>query len=650
MLLSPHKSVESIRDKRLHRLVIIMALVAIPWPLLAFYLRHHSYDEQLKTTLMVEIGTTLVIAFNYVLLRSRYFQIAFGFAVAVGFIAPLIHFYSAPSYGTSPTGNLLPVLLAALLFGSRGMLIAFFVGLGSLALVYLSIEEVERWLIVKHAIVYSLTSFLILLLSKYQVWLNQYDSDVRKDLEQRYTKLAQSSYDGTASVIDGRIERASDGLAQIVNLEPKELIGRHTADLFDDSQVLENQQNLTLKLKGKQEYVQVSSSRLNDNEILLAVRHLVGERVKHLQQLQTNRFAETGLLASGLAHELNTPLMVALNQSRYALQGLPKDAVEVKQRLVSLEKSLNQITEIVKDLRWFVKEPKHDEPTYPSYVIEQTLKIMRSRLRPGSSIVTQLNAESPIRISQHGLAQLLINLVNNALEAQNPSRTGVSIRIETETDDRVFSLKVIDDGIGMTTETLARAFEPFYSVNKPNGTGLGLALCQDIVMRAEGQISAKSTPHHGTEILITLPLSRQTVDVSNKSTIVYEKVEGLLVVDDDEALAQTLGENISKGTFWTATDIDDAIRLVDEKEIKLIICDVNMPCGGAKKLYRRLFEMNHSLVNSLVVMTGDSVSPTTQAFLEYSPLKLLQKPFSDEQVLKMIHEMNASFTDETPLK
>ncbi len=241
------------------------------------------------------------------------------------------------------------------------------------------------------------------------------------------------------------------------------------------------------------------------------ILHDVTQRHEMLDSLlKAERLAAAGTFASGVAHEVNNPLasISSLVQSLLPGESDPE-------RQTALRTILSQITRIattLKDLVNFARPaPAERKPLDLNEMIRETLRLVAYNRRfDGIRIEPALASDlrQPYA-DQNGIQQVLLNLLFNAADAiQNGS--GV-IKVITENartpqgDGRVL-MRVVDNGCGIAPENLERVFDPFFTT-KPagSGVGLGLSLCQSIVLTNQGTIRIESKVGHGTTVTICLP-------------------------------------------------------------------------------------------------------------------------------------------------
>ncbi|HNN97013.1 MAG TPA: HAMP domain-containing sensor histidine kinase, partial [Pseudomonadota bacterium] len=194
-------------------------------------------------------------------------------------------------------------------------------------------------------------------------------------------------------------------------------------------------------------------------------------------------------------------------------QNLPK---AVSERLQVASSELDRVSQIIRD---YLDHTRAAKPTIEQAelrrVIEEAVRVTTSATRrTGVRIVIDVDPElNEVRTDPGLLRQVLINLLNNALDATQAARTQggtpssrivVSARAATERGQ--VDLAVTDEGIGIAGDEMARIFEPFYTTKgRGRGTGLGLSICRELVRSLGGKIRVDSTPGKGSTFAVTLP-------------------------------------------------------------------------------------------------------------------------------------------------
>lgn len=215
---------------------------------------------------------------------------------------------------------------------------------------------------------------------------------------------------------------------------------------------------------------------------------------------QAERFAAMGRLVAGLLHELNNPL-TAVTMFADALAAQPQGA-EAEKAAAILE-ATERIRRLTRDLVGFVRPSSSTaSPIELFEVAEDALRLCRPELKSSGAVVESRAGAGQVVGSRESLVQVAVALISNAAQATRP---GDHIRVTVAREGGQARLTVADDGVGMTPETLARAFEPFFTTRPVSGLGLGLSTARAIVERHGGRITLESAPGRGATATVVLP-------------------------------------------------------------------------------------------------------------------------------------------------
>jgi signal transduction histidine kinase len=230
------------------------------------------------------------------------------------------------------------------------------------------------------------------------------------------------------------------------------------------------------------------------------------------QLVQASKLGAIGELAAAVAHEVNNPLTGILGFAELLLSELPADDARHDEALVIRDEAI-RARSIVKALLEFA-QPRTPQrlSTELNTVARSTLDLVRFRVQEaGIRIVEDYSDLPPLEADPDALKQVLLNLINNAIEAMPMGgELGVSTRSGR---DRV-GLVVRDTGPGMDAETRSRIFTPFFSTRAATGFGAGLRLpvSLQIVESHGGTIEVESEPGRGTVFTVWLPIASPGVD------------------------------------------------------------------------------------------------------------------------------------------
>lgn len=217
-----------------------------------------------------------------------------------------------------------------------------------------------------------------------------------------------------------------------------------------------------------------------------------------------DRMAIAGMVAAGVSHEIRSPLgviRIAVDEVQDMLQGPP----EVRDLVRDISDAADRITVILRDLS-SVARPI-DDPNGPielGGVVDSASRLASYRF--GNGVVLERGStDAPMVFGNASrLGQLITNLLHNAARAKRADATNV-IRISACEDGEHVVLRVSDTGTGMSPETQAKLFTPFFTTGaKTGGTGLGLTICKSIVEKMGGTIEISSELGAGTTVAVKL--------------------------------------------------------------------------------------------------------------------------------------------------
>jgi two-component system, NtrC family, sensor kinase len=231
------------------------------------------------------------------------------------------------------------------------------------------------------------------------------------------------------------------------------------------------------------------------------------------QMSQTEKLTSLGLLAAGVAHEVNTPLAVISNY----IQMLAKQMPDADPRQSIIEKIVKQTfraSEIVNNLLNFSRTGAGEAVDIDvNRVVEETLSLVSHPLKTSQiQVVKHLGETLPaVRGSANKLQQVFLNLFLNARDAM-PG--GGLLEVRTGAHNGSVEIEVVDTGAGIPREHIHRIFDPFFTTKASGrGTGLGLSVSYGIIKEHSGKIDVRSTPGKGTSFHVEFPAVRKSVHV-----------------------------------------------------------------------------------------------------------------------------------------
>jgi two-component system NtrC family sensor kinase len=233
------------------------------------------------------------------------------------------------------------------------------------------------------------------------------------------------------------------------------------------------------------------------------------------QVIETGKLASVGELAAGIAHEINNPVAIMVEEAGWIEDLLADEAFQKGQNLEEFRRALKQINtqgkrckEITHKLLSFArKTDSRITLVDPNALVREVVALCEQRARySNAEIRTNLEPDiPPIKASPSEMQQVFLNLVNNALQAME--KEGGTIELSTRRVGREVEIAVKDSGPGIPASNLSRIFDPFFTTKAVGkGTGLGLSICYGIISRLQGRIEVESQLGVGTTFYIHLPV------------------------------------------------------------------------------------------------------------------------------------------------
>lgn len=387
---------------------------------------------------------------------------------------------------------------------------------------------------------------------------------------------------------------------------------------------------------------------------------LLGEQEALLRQAQ--KMEAVGRLAGGLAHDFNNLLTIITSSAEFLEASLGIDD-ERRDDLLEIRRAGDRAAVLVRELLAFSSQQMlqpavidlHELLLEARPLLARTLTAhikLRITSRPGACIV---------RTDRRQLELVLINLAVNARDAM-PNGGTVSVEVTPvtlesrrmlvdsgqEVDAGSYALlRMRDSGHGMSAETRARIFEPFFSTKtSAPGSGLGLAVVYGVTTQSGGFIEVDSKPGRGTEFRIYLPLAeRQDVQQRTESDLVPELRAATVLLAEDEDAVRRLARRILEREGYIvleARDGEEALELCSTpgRQIDLVLSDVVMPRLGGRELVERcqaLFPRCRALL-----MSGYTNDELVRRDVLDSRAVFLAKPFTPDALVSKVREAMAA--------
>jgi two-component system, cell cycle sensor histidine kinase and response regulator CckA len=501
-----------------------------------------------------------------------------------------------------------------------------------------------------------------------------------------------------------RFVLVNDALCKIVGRPREGLLGQDGDDMFPEDEVaVFRKMDAAVLGTGNENVNEEYLSNLSTKEVSTIVtrktryvdptgkRFLVGvirdiTELKRLQSslAQADRLASMGMLAAGVAHEINNPLSYVLYNVESLAQDLPKLADAAKRcgtalrervgdaaldeilgdgaeilRPAPLDDAVDRVREalegthrikdVARGLATFSRVEQVEQSAVDvRHAVETAVHMAMNEIRFRAQLVRDLEPVPTVMASEGKLSQVFLNLLINAAHAIDEGDVGNNrIAVRTRTDGADVLVEISDTGKGIPPGDLDRVFEPFYSTKGVGkGSGLGLAICHNLVVELGGEIRVESEVGRGTRFVVRLPVRRdepreeRTAAVSERPQPASGRGR-ILVVDDEESVRKTMirlfgqaHEVVCAGSGQAAQAI-----LARDASFDVILCDLMMPEMTGMDLHAWLAARDPALAARIVFITGGAFTPRASEYLAHAGNIKVDKPFDPANLRKLVSKL-----------
>jgi PAS domain S-box-containing protein len=382
------------------------------------------------------------------------------------------------------------------------------------------------------------------------------------------------------------------------------------------------------------------------------------------QLIRSSRLAAIGQIAAGVAHEVNNPAACALMN----LQVLDSDlgklaelatsvagrapgsellhlAEEARSAARDSTEALQRIASVVRGLSRFARIDQQEvQRIRINDAVQAALRLVQHQLRHIATLRCELSSTREFFADQGKLTQVFVNLLSNAGQAIEQGG-GSFIQVRTlDSADGVLAC-VEDDGPGVPPEIAGAIFEPFFTTKgAEQGTGLGLALCADIVHQHKGRLELRQRGGRGACFELFLPLHTGFSMRAPENSPPVATGGRIQVVDDDAALVRAYRRWLGrKHDVVVAADAKDALQVLARDEaFDVVLCDLMMPNCDGVALHEALAQRKPHLLERVVFCSGGPTTRRCREFIERPGIVFFEKPIRhellDQCISRLIHK------------
>ena len=385
-------------------------------------------------------------------------------------------------------------------------------------------------------------------------------------------------------------------------------------------------------------------------QIVDVTKRIVAERERdkmRQQVFQTSKLASIGILAQGVAHEINNPLSIIQGNVEFLNLDWKEKKEDQHESFDRIDQSIERIKKIVNGLSIYGRTKEDDiENLNIHRIIDNSIALISSIYdKENIYFDRSYKCENPIILGNKGkLQQVIMNLFSNARDAMKEN--GGNIKIHSIQVEDSIQIDFIDQGCGISNKIMDKIFDPFFTTKEPGkGTGLGLGITSSLVEEMEGKIFVKSELGEGTKFTITLPLSDLHEDYLDQSKTFnkYDPIKGNALIVDDETEIRLILRSHLESFGLSVDDADDgdiALEKLKKRHYKYLVTDLKMPRKSGESLVMEAKNLKKTPDKVIVITGGVTVDRD-----EYNPalpieksVKMLKKPFSKTDLYQIIKD------------
>ena len=385
--------------------------------------------------------------------------------------------------------------------------------------------------------------------------------------------------------------------------------------------------------------------------------------------MQTQKLESLGVLAGGIAHDFNNILMGILGYADLALSELDSFS-QARTYVQGINDASHKAADLIKQMLAYSGKGKFSlEPINLNDLIEDTAQMLAISISKNVFMKFNYSSEAVfLEGDPSQIRQIIMNMVINASDAIGKKSGVISVttgsmycdhdyiestgfeaqinRQEPLPEGMYLFLEISDSGIGMSKETLAKIFEPFYTT-KFIGRGLGLSAVLGIVGGHHGMVKIYSEKGKGTTFKVLFPLFEDMKDSKSGTANSLNKDndwqgQGTFLIADDEEAVRTVGKHMIKKLGYdvlTAVDGLEAIEIFREHADKIVgvLLDLTMPHKDGAQVFREIRALKPDI--KVILSSGYNEQDATQQFVGKGLAGFIQKPYVTRDLTKKIKEV-----------
>ena len=403
----------------------------------------------------------------------------------------------------------------------------------------------------------------------------------------------------------------------------------------------------------------INSFKANSKQYVQSVLKDITRQKRIESELrQAQKMEGIGTLAGGIAHDFNNILSAIIGYTELAQMKAEPES-ELGKDLLQVRMASERARGLVRQILTFSRKKQQEQVVLQvNLVVKEALKLIRSSIPSTIEITQDIATQAAVLTDPTHIHQLIMNLCTNAYQAME--KTGGKLHVSmheilVSNDPKstyidlpagsYVHIAVKDTGYGMDEETISKIFDPFFTTKaQDRGTGLGLAVVNDIVQGLNGTITIQSTLGKGSIFNVYLPVVQDITLDSHPSSELITPISGserIMVVDDEEAIRYLVKKILVPNgyqvdLFQDGSEAWQAFKR-DPRKWSLVVTDQTMPIMTGEELATKVMELSPDL--PVILCTGYSESISVDKALSLGIKAYLHKPIAMNELLASVHRV-----------
>lgn len=469
----------------------------------------------------------------------------------------------------------------------------------------------------------------------------------------------------------GEIRKLNAAAAKILGLDRTQLVGESLLRFAEPSgradlegflrRVFDSAAGMSCELALSGRQVEIAAVASDDRSECRVIATDVTERRRAEAERDamreglalSDRLSNLCLVAASVSHEINNPLTYVLSNLETLVQELPAALPATSEHVLNRAElalgGARRILTVSRALSTFSRvESRERKRVELGAAIDAAIGLAHNEIRFRATLIRDYGSVPPVVGTEGKLAQVFLNLLLNAAQAVpggGPDLHRITVRTWTTGGSDVFA-SVTDTGGGIPPENLGRIFDAFFTTKGIGASGLGLAVCRNIVGDFGGDISAESQPGAGARFVVRLLAATGAADVAPAPGLSpAASTRGrLLVVDDEAPIRSSLRRMLGKehDVVEAESGIEARSRIEANPAFDVIVSDLMMPRMSGMELYEWIAANHPELRERVIFITGGAFTPAASEFLDRTGNTVIEKPFDFEMLSRLIGERIAA--------